>query len=132
MKFVVNLESPTGSFNLPKETPTGGEWSKIKLIKAIYNQKSASTNRILMFNIDECENDGYFETSGGAIIKYVFSYLVTDHTNIDEYRLYNQQYEHFKNTKTDKLTFTVYDINGATSASDITSTYYLILEFELQ
>ena len=132
MKFIVNIESPTATVNLPKTHPNGGEWTKIKLVKAIYNQKSATTNRILMFNIDECENEGYFETSGGAIIRYVFSYLITDNADVDEYRLYNQPYEHFKNTKTDKLSFKVYDVTGATSASDITSTYYVILEFDLQ
>ena len=57
MKFIVNMESPTATVNLPKTHPNGGELTKIKLVKANYNQKSATTNRILMFNINECENE---------------------------------------------------------------------------
>ena len=86
IRFVINLESPSASFNLPKSPPSGGEWQKIKLIKASYNQKDATTNRILMLNIDECDNNGYYEASSRAITRYAFSYLITAHSNIEEYR----------------------------------------------
>ena len=84
-----------------------------------------------MFNIDECENNGYFEAGSGAITRYAFSYLISDHGNIDEYRLYNQPFINFKNSKTDKLTIKTFDVNGETSPLNITSTHYLILEFEI-
>ncbi len=86
MRFIVNSESPTATINLPKETPTGGEWTTIKLTKSFYNSYEAHTNRALMINIDEVENDGYFTTSGGLVIKYMASYLIAHHATIDEFR----------------------------------------------
>ena len=129
IRFVVNLESSLDSFTLPKSPPSGGEWEKIRLVKAFYNQTNASTNRILMFNIDECENDGYYESSGGAITRYAFSYIIGHNADTDEYRLYNDRFIDFKNTKTDKLTIKVSDVTGY--PTDITSTHYVILEFEI-
>ena len=75
-----------------------------------------------MINIEEVENDGYFTTSGGLVIKYMASYLIAHHAAIDEFRYpATEKQTSFRNTKTDKLTISIYDKDGATSASHITS-----------
>ena len=226
IRFLVNLDSSSGSFTLPKSPPSGGEWSSIKLNKSLYNQSpsasitngsgtwtsstgatftvtssadplvysgsssltwtytawnasaqtgrlvitdssgnefvknwngtifvaesgtqdftpptgfafigaytsgdptpgTTATNRFLLLNFEECENNGYYTNSSGAVIKYCFS-LITDQTDIEVHKHHN--IELFKNTRTDKLSITVTDANGTPT---ITSSNYIILEFEL-
>ena len=79
MRIVVNIEGPETTVELPKEVPTGGLWSRIKLIKAFWNAQNIATNIFLIITIDECDADGYYTTSGGKILSM---YLHTSKRNI--------------------------------------------------
>ena len=102
MRIVVNIEGPETTVELPKEVPTGGLWSKIKLIKAFWNAQNIATNRFLLITIDECDADGYYTTSGGKNIKYVSTYVQEEHYSIGELRtptVNNERWTSFKNKK---------------------------------
>ena len=43
IRFLVKLESSSGSFTLPKKPPTGGEWLNIKLNKSLYKQSPSAS-----------------------------------------------------------------------------------------
>ena len=134
MRIIVNIEGPETTVELHKEVPTGGLWSRIKLIKAFWNQQNISTNRLLLITIDECDADVYYTTTGGENIKYVSTYVQEEHYSIGELRSpteNNERWNVFKNKKVDNLTLKIYNYAG-NSATDISSTNYLILEFELQ
>ena len=139
MRFTVMIESPSASFSIPKEIFTGGEWTRIKLIKCKYNMPSTATTqrRVFFINIDEVENTGYYVASGGNNIKYMGSILIAARGQVeDNWNMYNAEGERwtsFKDVKTKQLTINIYDYLGdLTTSSFLSSTHFLILEFDIE
>ena len=83
------------------------------------------------FSINEIDNDNYFKVSGGRLLNYTYSYFVTDSWATDELRIHTSAYfQPFKDKNIKQLNIEVYDSTGTLSA--ISSSYYILLEFELQ
>ena len=134
IRLSFTIESANTTINIPTE-PVSGEWRTLKVLKCYHNvnANTTGTNKAMFLNIDECENDGFINSSSGKLVRYAYTYLCGQDGSVDEYRNYpNTPTIHFKNTKTDKLTISVSNITGAApSSSDLGSTRYMILEVEL-
>ena len=133
MRFSVMLDSNTTVHDIPKVlSDHGGTWSKIKLKKIYYNYNtSVTTEKIAFIKINEIDNDNYFKVSGGRLLNYTYSYFVTDSWATDELRIHTSaDFQPFKDKNIKQLNIEVYDSTGTLSA--ISSSYYILLEFELE
>ena len=98
---------------------------------------ATTQRRVFFINIDEVENTGYYIASGGNNIKYMGSILIATRGQVeDNWNMYNAEGElwaPFKDVKTKLLTINIYDyLWYITTSSFLSTTHYLILEFELE
>jgi len=136
MRLTIVITSPNTEVNIPKHPKNGQEWKKFQVCKCYHNVNANNTgiNKALFLTFDECENNGYFETSSGKVIKYDYTFLVTQDGSVDEIRLYDDRYDiYFDKTRTDKLTINIVNVNGdEPTASDLGTARYMILEINLE
>ena len=133
MRFCVLLNSNTSEHTIPKAPSNrAGTWSKIQLKKIYYNiDTTIGTQKLAFIQIDEIDDNNYFQISGGKLLDYTYSYFVTDSWATHELRLKEvSDFQPFKDNNIKTLNIKVYDSTG--TLSPISSSYYMLLEFELQ
>ena len=134
IRLTITLTDANTTINIPRD-PVNGEWQTLKILKVFHNINAAtvSTNKAMFLNIEELENDGYIETTAGKLMRYSYAYFLGQSSVVEEIRMYSTITTlNFKNTKTDKLTISVANIDGDPPGSgDLGSGRYIILEVEL-
>jgi hypothetical protein len=134
IRLTITLTDANTTINIPRD-PVNGEWKTLKVLKVFHNinASTVSTNKAMFLNIEELENDGYIETSTGKLIRYSYAYFLGQSSVVEEIRMYSTITTlNFKNTKTDKLTISVANIDGdPPDPTDFGSGRYMILEVEL-
>ena len=110
--------------------PVKGHFKSIKLLQAIH-YKSSNTPKLLNIKIDECDNTNYYMYNN-ELFNYTFTYFQNGASSV-EYREYTNQIVSFRDERIDKLTISITESDGTAPASgDLSSTNYMLLEFELQ
>ena len=110
--------------------PVKGHFKSIKLLQAIHC-KSSNTPTLLNIKIDECDNTNYYMYNN-ELFNYTFTYFQNGASSV-EYREYTNQIVNFRDERIDKLTITITESDGtAPAGGDLSSTNYMLLEFELQ
>ena len=110
--------------------PVKGHFKSIKLLQAIH-YKSSNTPKLLNIKIDECDNTNYYMYNN-ELFNYTFTYFQNGASSV-EYREYTNQIASFRDERIDKLTLTITESDGtAPAGGDLSSTNYMILEFDLQ
>ena len=134
IRLTITLTDANTTINIPRD-PVNGEWKTLKVLKVFHNinASTVSTNKAMFLNIEELENDGYIETSTGKLMRYCYAYFLGQSSVVEEIRMYSTITTlNFKNTKTDKLTISVANIDGdPPDPTDFGSGRYMILEVEL-
>ena len=111
-------------------TPVKRQYTTIQLLQAIH-YKSSNTPMLLHIKIDECDNTNYY-SYGNGLFNYTFTYFQNGASSV-EYREYTNQIANFRDERIDKLTLTITESDGtAPAGGDLSSTNYMILEFDLQ
>ena len=126
MKLTALITSASQEVTIPVKR----QYTTIQLLQAIH-YKSSNTPKLLNIKIDECDNTNYY-SYGNELFNYTFSYFQNGASSV-EYREYTNQIANFRDERIDKLTLTITESDGtAPAGGDLSSTNYLILEFDLQ
>jgi len=138
MRISTLITSNTGTITIPRENPNecGGQWKTFKIIKIYNNVDMVNyvTNKCLILKIDQLNNNQFIKTTGGELLEYTHNYFLSEHSTVEELKHYSDSLSaviKFKDDrKTNNLTFSIYNIVGDLY-SILSSSYYLIIEFEL-
>ena len=134
IRLTITLTDANTTINIPRD-PVNGEWQTLKVLKVFHNVNAGTvaTTKAMFLTVEELENDGYIETTTGKLIRYSYAYFLGQSSVVEEIRIYPTITTlNFKNTKTDKLTISVANIDGDPPGSgDLGSGKYMILEVEL-
>lgn len=125
MKFTILINSSNQVVNIPIKK----QFTKLFLLNGIH-YKPNNNSKNLIINIEECDNENIYVYSD-TLYNYSFNYIQNG-ANTSEYREYKNNCVNFKNERLEKLTFNIKDSTGNDiSGLELSSTYYLLLEFEL-
>ena len=134
IRLTITLTDANTTINIPRD-PVNGEWQTLKVLKVFHNVNAGTvaTTKAMFLTVEELENDGYIETTTGKLIRYSYAYFLGQSSVVEEIRIYSTITTlNFKNTKTDKLTISVANIDGdPPDPTDFGSGRYMILEVEL-
>ena len=126
MKLTALITSASQEVTIPVKR----QYTSIKLLQAIH-YKISNTPKLLNIKIDECDNTNYY-SYGNELFNYTFTHFQNGASSV-EYREYTNQIANFRDERIDKLTLTITESDGtAPAGGDLSSTNYLILEFDLQ
>ena len=126
MKLTALITSASQEVTIPVKR----QYTSIKLLQAIH-YKSSNTPKLLNIKIDECDNTNYY-SYGTELFNYTFTYFQNGASSV-EYREYTNQTARFRDERIDELTLTITESDGtAPAGGDLSSTNYMILEFELE